>query len=157
MAMFAAQENKIGNFDWITDYDEIEEYLQNKFTGLERIDRDKVRVLVVGCGTSKLSVQLADSGFEQVVSVDNDGECISHMKKMHDGDERLRWYTYDMVEPESLSCSIKTDLGKFDLIVDKGTLDAILVEGMATYRPSTKIDYLKNDSLIKILSAYQIL
>ena len=81
MSKLSAQENKIGNFDWITEFNEIEEYLQNKFTGLEKIDKCNVRVLVIGCGTSKLSVQLAHSGFGEVVSVDNDCECIHTWKK----------------------------------------------------------------------------
>ena len=145
MSKLSAQENKIGNFDWITEFNEIEEYLQNKFTGLEKIDKCNVRVLVIGCGTSKLSVQLADSGFGEVVSVDNDCECISYMKKMHHDDERLKWSTYDIVEPESLQTeahSTKTALGKFDLVVDKGTLDAILAEGRTTPLLLCRLQYL---------------
>ena len=132
MAAFEAQKDKIGNFDWITEYDEIEGFLQSNYTGLTHINKKDVRVLVAGCGTSQLSFQLANSGFGEIISVDNDEECISHMKKMHFGDERLKWYVYDMVEPESTSPSqefLDNVLGKFDLIVDKGTLDAILVEG----------------------------
>ena len=132
MAAFEAQKDKIGNFDWITEYDEIEGFLQSNYTGLTHINKKDTRVLVAGCGTSQLSFQLANSGFGEIISVDNDEECISHMKKMHFGDERLKWYVYDMVEPESTSPSqefLDIVLGKFDLIVDKGTLDAILVEG----------------------------
>ena len=145
MSKFNAQENKIGNFDWITEFNEIEEYLQNKFTGLDKIEKCNVRVLVIGCGTSKLSAQLADAGFGEVVSIDNDSECISHMKKMHRDDERLKWFTYDIVEPESLQTDEHTTniiLGKFDLVVDKGTLDAILVEGRTNPLPPCRLNYL---------------
>ena len=154
MSKLNAQDNKIGNFDWITEFNEIEEYLQSKFTGLDKIDKCNVRVLVIGCGTSKLSVQLADSGFGEVVSVDNDSECISHMKKMHHDDERLKWFTYDIVEPESLQIdgySTKTTLGKFDLVVDKGTLDAILVEGRTIPLHPCRVNYLYNyDAMFEI-------
>lgn len=64
---------KIGNFDWITEYDEIELYLQSNYTGLSN-KKDHIRVLVAGCGTSKLSQQLADSGFREIISVDNDSQ-----------------------------------------------------------------------------------
>lgn len=68
-----AQDCKIGNFDWITEYDEIELYLQSNYTGLSD-KKDVFRVLVAGCGTSKLSLQLADSGFGEIISVDNDSQ-----------------------------------------------------------------------------------
>lgn len=63
MSKFAAQVEKYGSFDWITEHDEIEMYLTNYFTGLDHIEKNKIRLLVSGCGTSKLSVKLADSGF----------------------------------------------------------------------------------------------
>jgi ribosomal protein L11 methylase PrmA len=81
---------------------------------------------VSGCGTSVLSIQLADLGFGEIVSVDNDSECIKHMELLYGNDCRLKWITYDMVDPASTT---NADLGMFNLIVDKGTLDAILVEG----------------------------
>lgn len=131
MEHFAPQNSKVGSFDWITEFDGIERYLEPLFIGLDHIPKEKIRVLVAGCGTSKLSAELADKGFGLIVSVDNDAECIAHMKRMHSGDERLQWFTYDMVDPEASSASLATrnGLGTFEMIVDKGTLDAILVEG----------------------------
>lgn len=139
MADFAAQQVKVGTFDWITEFDDINGFLEPTFTGLGHISKSEVRVLVAGCGTSLLSIQLADSGFGEIVSVDNDSECISHMKNLHCNDQRLQWFTYDMVDPSTtpiLDELSNNDLGLFDMIVDKGTLDAILVEGlfhMTTY------------------------
>jgi 2-polyprenyl-3-methyl-5-hydroxy-6-metoxy-1,4-benzoquinol methylase len=122
---------KVGNFDWITDFDDIECFLDSRFTGLDHSKKDEIRVLVSGCGTSVLSIQLADLGFGEIVSVDNDGECINHMKLLHGDDCRLKWITYDMVDPASTN---NADLGTFNLIVDKGTLDAILVEGKYLFK-----------------------
>lgn len=121
-----ASDPKVGNFDWITDFDDIESFLEPRFTGLDHSKKEEIRVLVSGCGTSLLSIQLADLGFGEIVSVDNDSDCINHMKLLHGNDGRLKWITYDMVDPASTSAS---DLGMFNLIVDKGTLDAVLVEG----------------------------
>lgn len=125
-----ASDPKVGNFDWITDFDDIESFLESRFTGLDHSKKDEIRVLVSGCGTSILSIQLADLGFGEIVSVDNDSECINHMKLLHGNDSRLKWITYDMVDPASTST---VNLGMFNLIVDKGTLDAILVEGTYFY------------------------
>lgn len=130
-----ATDPKVGNFDWISDFDDIESFLESSFTGLDHSKKDQIRVLVSGCGTSVLSIQLADLGFGEIVSVDNDSECINHMKLLHGNDCRLKWITYDMVDPE---CSRASDLGLFNLIVDKGTLDAILVEGEQSYMRSSR-------------------
>ena len=135
----AAQKVKVGTFEWITEFDDIHSFLEPCFTGLGHIPKSELRVLVAGCGTSLLSIQLADAGFGKIVSVDNDCECISHMKSLHHNDQRLQWFTYDMVDPAStpfVDELMSNDLGLFDMIVDKGTLDAILVEGLfcvATY------------------------
>lgn len=137
MAELSAQQVKVGTFDWITEFDDIDGFLEPSYTGLGHIARNDVRILVAGCGTSLLSIQLADAGFGEIVSVDNDSECISHMKSLHRNDRRLLWFTYDMVDPTStplLDEFLNNDLGLFDMIVDKGTLDAILVEGLLHMR-----------------------
>ena len=137
MADSSAQQVKVGTFDWITEFDDIDGFLEPSYTGLGNIAKSEVRVLVTGCGTSLLSIQLADAGFGEIVSVDNDSDCISHMKSLHHNDRRLLWFTYDMVDPTStplLDEVLNNDLGLFDMIVDKGTLDAILVEGLLYMR-----------------------
>ena len=85
-----------------------------------------------------LSYELVDKGgFGSVVSIDNDDEVIRHMAHMHRDDRRLKWYTYDILNNSSdCSCISKDICGckhmedeRYDLIIDKGTLDAILVGG----------------------------
>lgn len=79
-----------------------------------------------------LSYALVDRGnFGQVVSIDNDVEVIKHMSAMYQGDQRLKWYAYDIITGESLNSHSAEHLmdEKYDIIIDKGTLDAVLVEG----------------------------
>lgn len=74
-----------------------------------------------------------------MVSIDNDAEVIRHMQDIYGHDDRLSWLTYDILCEDGLSSvkgSVNADQnkspllsGSFDIIVDKGTLDAILVEG----------------------------
>jgi len=132
------QSVKEGTFEWIVDWESISRFLEPEYTHLYGCPRSAQRVLVVGCGTSTISHCIAQMGFMQVVSVDNDAACIEHMRARHAADvassassSTMSWYTYDLIEhtgDEEFLALIAAGVG-FDLIVDKGTLDAILVEG----------------------------
>lgn len=123
------QKNKLGTFEWVVGFSEIQRFLESEFTGISTsIPKEEQRVLVLGCGTSTLSKELADRGYGEVVSIDNDAGCIKHMERTFGSDARMKWYTYDLVEHVGDDALIgRTET--FDIVVDKGTLDAILVEG----------------------------
>jgi Methyltransferase domain len=134
------KDGKDGNFDWIVDPDMIRQYLSSQYTNIDDAQRINAKVLVVGCGTSTLSASLADMGFGHIVSIDNDPGCIAHMVSSSSSSSSssttsvMEWYVYDIVAPENNRADgpISEFLisgGAFDLIIDKGTLDAVLVEG----------------------------
>lgn len=133
---------KVGNFDWIADWPGLRRFLDDWIAagkGDETTSSHSagpLRALVIGCGTSPLSSNLGDLGvFGTIVSVDNDAECIRHMKQQNAGNALLQWYIYDMVERaapnDAGSDAFAAEYQSFDLIVDKGTFDAILVGGVA--------------------------
>lgn len=128
---------KIGEFDWILNWVQMRTYLYDYVQMIDS-DADKqvrsLRALVIGCGTSPLSNKIAELGcFSQVVSIDNDAECISHMKHQNAGNALMQWHVYDMIERYGppASSQFLEEHGSFDLIIDKGTFDAILVEGVS--------------------------
>ncbi len=155
------QVEKEGTFEWIASGDSLLKFLSPRFTGIKdpfykegekRVYRQSV--LVIGCGTSTLSGDIAsykpssnvdcekDDLFsaKMVVSIDNDPNIISYMRSQFGGDEKIQWQEYDIVENEgSLSSDEYND--RFDLVVDKGTLDAVLVGG-AVYTMLLDIDRL---------------
>ena len=144
------QQNKAGTFEWIQSFAQIARFLSSHFTGLPESTRESQRVLVLGCGTSTLSKDLLDLGYGEVVNIDNDSACVQHMANMY-SDPRMKWYTYDLVE-YSGDNAIKgsTCDGAFDIVVDKGTLDAILVEG-AVYRMLAEVHRFMRPNGIYIL------
>jgi len=131
---------KEGSFDWIASFDQLKPYLDDALhTVCTRREISKkpgdLRVLVLGCGTSTLSNCLFQHyDFLTVVSIDNDKGCIEHMRKQYTGNDRLLWFTYDIIEdifkPQG---NLLDESQSFDLVIDKGTLDAILVEGSAIH------------------------
>lgn len=127
---------KSGSFDWILDWMEFKGYLLAWHSYVSSTRHPAaLRALVIGCGTSPLSAHLGESGwFQSVVSIDNDPQCVSHMRRQHAGNSMLEWHVYDLVERTGSTEYFERQgqEGGFDLIVDKGTLDAILVEGVCS-------------------------
>jgi SAM-dependent methyltransferase len=119
----------IGEFDWIVSYDYLEPFFHGPEIGVN--DYPSKDILVIGCGSSPLSHSLATTlGARLVVSLDNDENCINYMKKKYQGSENMQWIVHDLVESPNLV--LGSDLmrtASYDLVVDKGTLDAVLVEG----------------------------
>lgn len=121
--------SKEGHFEWITDFQSFKTYFSPSTTGLET-PKTLQRVLVIGCGTSNLSKELLDDGYNLIVSIDNDEQCISHMSTKYLAEDiNLKWMCYDIVEKSGRDENFFRSCDGFDVIVDKGTFDAILVEG----------------------------
>jgi SAM-dependent methyltransferase len=127
---FLPQAEKEGSFDWIVSYENIKRFFDPALTGIPICDSE-CHIIVAGCGTSTLSQSLA-ADFPQceVVSVDNDEECVNHMRAKCGSSERLKWYLYDLIEYFGVPQDNQLDSsGWVDMVVDKGTFDAIHVEG----------------------------
>jgi SAM-dependent methyltransferase len=78
------------------------------------------RILVVGCGNSKLSEQLFEDGFKHVVSVDYSSAAIAIMqRRAQENKLPLEYLTMDV---RKMSFAPST----FDVVIDKGCSDSLL-------------------------------
>lgn len=77
--------------------------------------------LVVGCGNSTLSNDMLRDGFTSIVSMDYSDVVIAQMKQQYPAG---RYEVGDVTDMTKLY-----EPASFDLIIDKGTLDAILCGG----------------------------
>lgn len=118
----------LGQFDWVLDYSDFSFVFDPKLTRIA--DFADSKSLVIGCGTSNLSNQLL-SHYGLVVSVDNDAGVIAHMAHQYRHVDRLKWALYDMIECCHEPPTANPFLGShsFDILVDKCSMDAMLVEG----------------------------
>ncbi len=71
---------------------------------------------MVGCGNSKLSYQMHQAGYKNILSIDISPSVIQQMKQEF---PELSWEVMDATK-----MSYKD--GQFDVIIDKGTLDALI-------------------------------
>lgn len=145
---------KHGTFDWIVSYMELKQFFHPSITGLSQ-DISSQQILVCGCGTSKLSSDMVEKGGYQFVhSFDNDLDCVEHMQQRHSNDKRLNWHHYDIVERCGRDTDFFAETTKFDVVVDKGTLDAILVEGSVSPMLTEVHRLMKRDGVYIICSIH---
>lgn len=83
------------------------------------------RVLMAGCGNSRLSEDLYDAGFENIDNVDISAVVI---RQMTDRNKSKR-PTMQFVQMDLLKMNFTDNI--FDCVIDKGTLDAIMTDGSA--------------------------
>lgn len=93
------------------------------------------RVLELGCGTSALSETLYDVSFTQdVVAVDFSAEAVEGCRKRGAAQGRERpGLEYCVADARALEAGIGAEaMGTFDIVLDKGLVDAVWCESSAT-------------------------
>ena len=110
---FVAREGKA--FEWYGDWNTLGPLLRHVIPAQES------RILVPGCGNSCLSADLYDQGYEQVTNVDFSETCVREMLLQHVRKRpKMRWLVMDMTDLKAFGG------GSFDVVVDKGSLDALM-------------------------------
>ena len=97
------------NFDWYADWEQLSKYFKQILT-------PDSRILMVGCGSSKLSNQMYLSNYKNITNVDISEIVIQKMKKQY---PEMEWKEMDATK-------MSFENNSFDCVIDKGTLDAIM-------------------------------
>eukprot|EP01083_Nonionella_stella_P232526 820161_1 len=100
-------------FEWYQSYDTIKALIDSFIT------KDS-KVLVVGCGSSSLSEDIYDSCTKDVTSIDFAFTAIDMLNEKAAGKVGLQFITMDVQ-------SMEFPNENFDIVIDKGTLDSVLV------------------------------
>ncbi|WVZ98393.1 hypothetical protein U9M48_043846 [Paspalum notatum var. saurae] len=103
-----------GFFDWYQTYPALRPLLRARVPASSR-------VLMLGCGNSLLSVDMAKDGYEDIVNVDISSVVIEQMREKHNEIPQLRCNMQMDVRDMSLFGD-----KSFDCVIDKGTLDAMM-------------------------------
>lgn len=84
-------------------------------------------VLVIGCGNSKLSERMYDVGIPNITNIDLSAIVIQQMQAKNRARKEMQFLKMDMLKMEF-------DDAKFDVCVDKGTLDALMSDSSEKVR-----------------------
>lgn len=75
---------------------------------------------MLGCGNSKLSEQMYDDGYLNLVNIDISESVINQMKDDCDRKgKKMEWLVMD-------GTKMTFQDGEFDVVLDKGTIDAVI-------------------------------
>ncbi|XP_076821478.1 eEF1A lysine and N-terminal methyltransferase-like [Clavelina lepadiformis] len=99
-------------FEWYGNYFELSGILL-------RYIKPKDDILVIGCGNSELSEKLYDGGFLKILNIDISTTVIDQMKQKNVARSEMKWEVMDAAQ-------LKLDDESCSVVLDKGTLDAIL-------------------------------
>ncbi|OXU27110.1 hypothetical protein TSAR_005725 [Trichomalopsis sarcophagae] len=100
-------------FEWYGEFPELSSYL------LKYI-KPKDEILIVGCGNSTLGMDLYDAGYKNVVNIDVSQVVIKQMQDLN------RVKRPNLVFEQMDATKMTYDDGKFSVVLDKGTLDALM-------------------------------
>lgn len=130
------------SFDWFKSYADIADLMR----GL--IPDKNARILMLGCGNSKLSEEMYDDGYKHIVNTDYSGVVIEKMKhrNAHIRPE-MEWHEMDIRQ-------LAFDSDTFDVAIDKGTMDAMMTAKGDVWDPPK--DVIQNcdrevDEVIRVL------
>lgn len=76
---------------------------------------------VLGCGNSALAFDLYNDGFKNIINIDYSPVVISNMKRRYKVLEGVQWVVMDALDMTEFPPA------SFDVVLEKGTLDALLV------------------------------
>ncbi len=90
-----------------------------------------VPVLNIGCGNSALSADMYDDGVKNITNIDFSEAVITSMKKRNTQRSQMKWLEMDMLHTSFEDAS-------FEVIIDKGALDALAAEDKPSVHADTK-------------------
>jgi len=102
------------SYEWLAAYDDIKDIVRE---ALDKVG-PKAKILQLGCGNSQLAFDLYNEGFEDITNIDISEVVIKKMSSKH---PHLKFIQMD---------ATKIDFGSemFDFVIEKSTLDALLVD-----------------------------
>ena len=106
---------KINNFDWVCTWPFARSILQEY---LPDGTNKEVHALNIGCGSSKMGIELLEDGFQTVTNLDFSKTLIEKMSAIYKDEPRLKWVVGDCAQ-------LPFNDSVFDYAFDKSALDAI--------------------------------
>ncbi|XP_053398790.1 eEF1A lysine and N-terminal methyltransferase-like [Mercenaria mercenaria] len=128
-------------FEWYGEYPEL-------CGVLHKYIKPQDNILVVGCGNSQLSADLYDVGYHRIVNVDISDTVI---RQMQDKNEHQR---PDMKFLKMDVLNMEFSDGEFTVALDKGTLDALMVDSSEKVVSDVEQMFNGIDRVLKLMGRY---
>ncbi|XAR62550.1 Endothelin-converting enzyme 1 [Bertholletia excelsa] len=107
------------SFEWYAEWPQLRDQLLSHLSDANQTS-SSLRILIPGCGNSRLSEHLYDAGFSGITNIDFSKVVISDMLRRNVRSRPgMKWRVMDMT-------SMQFEDEMFDVVIDKGGLDALM-------------------------------
>jgi EEF1A lysine methyltransferase 4 len=117
-------------YDWLCSFSELKNdllpVLEEAMVALGVTSRTDLTLLIIGAGNSTFSAELFKEGFETITNIDYSSNVIDKMLVKH---PEMKWIEMNMLDMAFAS-------GSFDVVIDKATMDALMVSESDPWCPS---------------------
>ncbi|CAG0898057.1 unnamed protein product [Darwinula stevensoni] len=124
------------SYEWLVDYQTLKEHLN----GLMSRDGN---ILVLGCGNSSLSEDLYNDGYKRITNVDYSPVVIESMRSRSAAASSMAWLVGDVRDLDFRP-------SEFDTVLEKATLDSLLVRETDPWHLSAEASSLLHRVLHKV-------
>ncbi|KAH8923113.1 S-adenosyl-L-methionine-dependent methyltransferase [Atractiella rhizophila] len=113
-----SKESSDATYDWFKSYADIKSVFESLLPSKPKAD---MKVLMLGCGNSRLSEEMYLDGYTNIDNIDFSEIVIENMKQRYSNQEwkGMRWIIADIRD-------LPFEKKSYDVVVDKGTMDALL-------------------------------
>ncbi|KAH0582790.1 hypothetical protein H2248_010700 [Termitomyces sp. 'cryptogamus'] len=88
---------------------------------------------MLGCGNSKLSEEMWDDGYKNIVNIDYSPVVVEQMRRRHEVFRpEMEWHLMDVRD-------LQFDDDSFDFAIDKGTMDAMMTTKGDVWNPPEQV------------------
>ncbi len=127
------------NFEWCKSYSDFKHLM------IQHVKKND-RILMLGCGTSRLSEDMYHDGYKNIVNIDYSPVVIEKMKQRHQNLVEMQYLVMDITK-------MTFDKNSFDVVIEKATLDALLVDEKHLWNPSDHSRTIMHTILFQVFKA----
>ncbi|KAG2186614.1 hypothetical protein INT44_002838 [Umbelopsis vinacea] len=113
-------------FDWFKTYEDL------KPTFNATIPSKESSILMLGCGNSTLGEDMYDDGYKNITNIDYSATVIKQMAERCVDRPEMKWLEMDIRD-------LKFEDQSFDIVIDKGTMDALMCDRGDVWDPSPEL------------------
>jgi ubiquinone/menaquinone biosynthesis C-methylase UbiE len=137
------QRNKARSYDWLLHYEQLEAILLKEVGNFDIVS---CKLLHVGCGNSDFGYKFYRH-CERITNIDFSSGVIEKMQDAYGGSHpKMQWLVMDMRKLLN-----HFEENSFDVVFDKGSLDAIWSDGASQWEPNEETIQDVHDTLNGIL------